>query len=174
MQPGVGLRPHADLSSVLDIPFKELGKPFVILDVDNTLVATRTRLISVETVEFFKDLRAKGIIKDMCLLSNGGIRKTRQNARLAYLADILQAHHIGVFGLEMKPAAHGFLEAMKHMGSTPETTVMVGDQLYTDILGANQLGIYTVCVRPFSRDHFLTWPKRILEKRHRKGWQLPD
>jgi len=171
MEPGTFLRPHLEATSVQSIDFRALKRPYIILDVDNTLVPTRSQILSPEVITFFKALRKEGVIKGICLLSNGGIRKRKQRARLSYLADLLDAESVSVFGFAMKPHRKGFLQAMTALHSTPETTVMIGDQLYTDVLGANRLGIYTILVRPLSKDHFLTIPKRIFEHRARKRWE---
>jgi len=49
-----------------------------------------------------------------------------------------------------KPSKKSYLRAMQRMGTTKENTVFIGDQLFTDILGAKRAGIYTYLVRPIA------------------------
>ena len=55
-----------------------------------------------------------------------------------------------------KPSVKGYEEAMKIMGTDKGTTLFVGDQIFTDILGANRTGIRTVMVKPI-----LKWKEEI-------------
>jgi hypothetical protein len=50
----------------------------------------------------------------------------------------------------LKPLPFGFKSAMKRHGATPSNTAVIGDQMFTDILGGNLLGIKTVLVLPLS------------------------
>ncbi len=55
--------------------------------------------------------------------------------------------------------------AMRELGTDADSSVMVGDQLFTDIRGANRLGIYSILVSPLSnRELFHTRIKRRFEK----------
>ena len=47
-----------------------------------------------------------------------------------------------------KPSRRGYLAAMERMGTTTENTIFVGDQLFTDVFGANRADMYTILVRP--------------------------
>ena len=59
---------------------------------------------------------------------------------------------------------------MQKIGTTPENTVMIGDQMFTDIWGGNKIGAYTIMVRPMQeREFFYTKyvsrpPERLLLK----------
>lgn len=50
-----------------------------------------------------------------------------------------------------KPAARGYIEGMEHMGTSGSTTLFVGDQIFTDILGANRAGIHSILVKPVAK-----------------------
>jgi len=54
-----------------------------------------------------------------------------------------------------KPRKKGFQSAMAVLGATPEKTVMVGDQMFTDVFGANRVGIYSIMVRPLAQREFV-------------------
>jgi len=54
---------------------------------------------------------------------------------------------------------------MDILETTPGETAVVGDQLFTDILGGNRLGLFTVLVIPMSKREFIgTKIVRMLEK----------
>ena len=63
-----------------------------------------------------------------------------------------------------KPSSKGYREAMKMMGTTPETTLFVGDQIFTDVWGANNAGIDTILTKPIDpREEIQIVLKRRLE-----------
>ena len=51
-------------------------------------------------------------------------------------------------GRSGKPRRGGYLQAMARMGCTPEQTAMVGDQIFTDVLGACRAGVVPLLVEP--------------------------
>ncbi|HXG24870.1 MAG TPA: HAD hydrolase-like protein, partial [Chthonomonadales bacterium] len=64
-----------------------------------------------------------------------------------------------------KPRKRGFIEAMKELGVDSSKTAMIGDQMFTDVLGGNRAGVYTVLVRPIARREFIgTKVSRAVEK----------
>ena len=63
-----------------------------------------------------------------------------------------------------KPLSSGYLRAMHMIGTTVSNTLFVGDQLYTDIMGANRIGLKNILVRPISpQEAFWIRIKRIFE-----------
>ena len=86
----------------------------------------------------FDALAAEGIT--LFLLSNS--RKPGRPHGFAQKLDIPCIGHAG------KPKREGFFRAMERMGVTPDQTVMVGDQIFTDVLGANRSGVLAVMVEP--------------------------
>ena len=69
-----------------------------------------------------------------------------------------------------KPGTRGYLEAMKKMGISAAETLFVGDQIFTDIWGANRAGMDTILTNPVDRstDEIQIVVKRFLEKPFRK------
>ncbi len=64
-----------------------------------------------------------------------------------------------------KPSRRAFLQALALLNSRPETTAMIGDQVFTDVLGGNRLGLFTILVVPLcDRDFFLTRIARVFER----------
>lgn len=114
------------------------GIRLVLADLDNTLVPYRVTEPSVEVLAWKKALEENGI--QLFLLSNS--RKPGRAQRFAEKLGIPYQGHSG------KPKRGGYLRAMERMGCTPEQTVMVGDQIFTDTLGANNAGVTPLLVEP--------------------------
>ena len=160
------LTPDARHKKISEVDFASLSpRNHLILDIDNTLVTRHGTVVAEETVNQLKELRAKGIIKDICLVSNVILPGRRRLRRVAEIAKQLDAHHVGAFGWHAKPHRRPFEQAMSLMKSNPENTVVVGDQIYTDIKGGNLLGLYTILVEPIGNDAWFTKYRRWLERR---------
>ena len=126
--------PRGLYPSVTDISPQLLaakGIRLVLADLDNTLVAYRV-------TEPPAALEAAGI--RLFLLSN-----SRKPGRAQNFAEKLGIPYQGHSG---KPRRAGYLRAMERMGARPEETVMVGDQIFTDTLGANNAGVTPLLVQP--------------------------
>jgi len=65
-----------------------------------------------------------------------------------------------------KPLRNAFYNALIQLGLRPNEVVMVGDQLLTDVMGANRLGLHTVLVKPVAQsDGLVTKLNRFIERR---------
>lgn len=131
--------PDHEKDSAYKLDFEGLyvkGYRGIIFDVDNTLVphgAPADR----QAIRLFKRLRNIGF--DTMLLSNN------KEPRVKSFAEQVESKYIFRAG---KPSERGYLAAMEQMGTTKETTLFVGDQLFTDICGAKKVGIITYLVKP--------------------------
>ena len=131
--------PDEYLDSAYEIDYEKLyaqGYRGVIFDIDNTLVphgAPADR----RSVELFERLRAIGF--SSLLLSNN------KEPRVKMFNDEVCSQYIYKAG---KPLPANYIRAMALMGTTPETTMFVGDQLFTDVWGAKKAGIRTWLVKP--------------------------
>jgi HAD superfamily phosphatase (TIGR01668 family) len=133
----------------------------LILDLDNTLVDWNRDCIRPEVRRWLEAARALGM--QGCLVSNAmrGARVKRIGAQL----DVL------VVSWASKPFPGGFRRAMQLMGTTPATTCAIGDQVFTDTLGANLLGIRAVLLTPLSpRESPHTRLIRLIERPLRRRW----
>ena len=64
-----------------------------------------------------------------------------------------------------KPSVKNYYYAMEQMGTDRQTTIFVGDQIFTDIYGANRAGIPTILVKPIHpKEEIQIVAKRYLEK----------
>ncbi len=118
----------------------------LVIDVDNTLTPWQAYDIAPERLDWIQQAKQRFAI---CLLSN-----TISGNRISRLARELEVPAVGRFFLGRKPFAGGFRDAMRHTGTSPEHTAMIGDQLLADILGGNWRGMYTILVRPLSAHEF--------------------
>lgn len=143
---------------VTEITVDELvsaGVQAVLLDLDNTLVGWQRLDISPSVRAWLMDLDRAGL--KLCLISN-----TRFGRRLRLLSEELGIPYVRK---ALKPGKKGFLKAMEELGVDPSNTVMVGDQMFTDVLGGNRVGVYTVMVRPMARHEFFgTKISRVAER----------
>ena len=117
---------------------KEKGITLVLADLDNTLVPYKVLEPSNEVAAWMAALKEEGI--DLFLLSNS--RKPGRAQKFAQQVGIPYQGHSG------KPKKAGYLKAMERMGRTPQETVMVGDQIFTDTLGANRAGVTPLLIQP--------------------------
>ena len=135
------LFPHGFYETVLDIRPEALtrrGITLLLADLDNTLVPYKVPSPTPELKQWRAELEAGGV--QLFLLSN-----SRKPGRPQQFARELGIQVIGHAG---KPKRGSFLRAMEQQGRTPEQTAIVGDQIFTDILGGNRSGITTLLVRP--------------------------
>jgi len=136
------VRPDIQVTSVTDVTpalLARLGVQGVLVDLDDTLVASDADDLSAEAEAWVASLRDAGI--EVAILSNG------ERARVRRLGE-----RIGVpaFALVGKPFAFAFRKGLAALGTPREATAMVGDQLFTDVLGANCAGITSILVRPLT------------------------
>jgi len=125
----------------------------VIFDIDNTLVPHGAPA-DARAVELFQKLGKIGF--KSCLISNNKESRVRMfNKDIATLY-IFNAH---------KPSKRGFLDAVRLMGTDLETTLFVGDQLFTDVYGARRAGLHNILVKPIHpKEEIQIVLKRKLER----------
>jgi HAD superfamily phosphatase (TIGR01668 family) len=140
---------HIDL-----VKLRARGIDTIISDLDNTLVPWVESKVNPELKQWLENLKAQGF--KVCLVSNALER------RIAHFRT-----ELNVPGLSRanKPSRKAFRQALALLGSRPETTAMIGDQIFTDVLGGNRVGLFTILVVPLSdRDFFTTRIVRIFER----------
>ena len=131
--------PGEYLDSAYEIPYEEFYKKGVrgiIFDIDNTLVPHGAPA-DERAIALFERLHRAGF--HTCLLSNN------KKPRVAAFASQVNSEYLYKAG---KPARAGYRKAMVKMGTTERSTLFVGDQLFTDVYGANRAGIDTILVKP--------------------------
>ena len=129
------------------------GVKLFVFDMDNTLARWRASKVDEKVMELLKRL-SKNV--HVTVLSNGN------SPSLSWLAvnsnlNILRHSH--------KPLTGKLIKLMKHYGVSKSEVVVVGDQLFTDVLMSNLAGVYSVKVEPISKEEILvTKLLRIAEK----------
>lgn len=152
------LKPDLFLNSVYELDIEILKKNHIkgiIVDIDNTLVSWDTCEPDEICMTFIQRLASNGF--QLCILSNARKKRVELfNQKLSLPA----IHNAG------KPFKRSFANAMRLMGTDSGNTAVIGDQLFTDILGGKRLGLFTILVAPISAKELL-WTKfmRKLEKR---------
>ena len=73
----------------------------------------------------------------------------------------------------MKPLKRGFKKAQKKLGEKSENIAIVGDQIFTDIIGGKRCNMYTILVEPINKkDFWYTAWKRPIENNIKKQIRL--
>jgi HAD superfamily phosphatase (TIGR01668 family) len=115
------------------------GIRVLLLDLDNTLLPRDTNIVPDGLKKWAADLRVKGFT--VWLVSNNW------HERVQRTADELG---FNLIDKALKPLPRGFRAALKQADATPVEAAVIGDQVFTDILGGNLLGIRTLLVQPLS------------------------
>lgn len=149
--------PDIWLDSTYEIDFEKMRKSGIyalIFDIDNTLVPHGAPA-NDRAIALFRRLHELGF--SMMLLSNN------KEPRVKSFCDAVEgAAYIYKAG---KPGRKGYEKAMKRMNSDRNTTVFIGDQLFTDVWGAKRCGIYSILVKPIDKkEEIQIVLKRYLEK----------
>lgn len=156
------LRPDGYYVSVLDIDPADLvsrGYRAVLLDLDNTLQPRGAARIPDGIVSWVRSLKRAGL--KVALLSNS----TRGHA-----LDAARELDVVLVRRAMKPFSHGFVRACAMLGVACDQAVMIGDQSYTDVLGAHRVGMDAILVMPLSSaDPPYTHFMRMLDRRAVRG-----
>ena len=114
-------------------------------------------------LDIFENLKSWGI--SYSIVSNNSIERVKSFS---------ETLGVSYYGKALKPRGKYLKKAMKDMGADKNNTLLVGDQLFTDILGANLWGLKSVLVTAVGEDEtsFVSFKrkfeKKILEKNKRK------
>lgn len=144
--------------SISEIDLEKLyNKGFrgIILDLDNTVVSWDAKFPEEREKIWIEEAKKKFKIY---IVSNSFLRSKRAK-------EIGKILGIPVFSFSFKPFPFCFLKAVKKMNLKKEEVIIIGDQIFTDILGGNLAGIKTVKIQPLSKKEFFTTKiLRIFEK----------
>lgn len=151
------LYPKEYVDSIFSIDYeklKGLGITTLIYDIDNTLAPFDVQEPDEELIAHLKSLTDGGF--NIGLVSNNKAeRVTLFNKNLNY----------NVVFKAGKPKKSGLLKSIRYFKETPQNIALIGDQIFTDVLGGNRLGMYTILVKPIAdRDEFTVRLKRGIEK----------
>lgn len=153
----MSIYPKLYCKKVTDITPEYLKKNNIkalILDVDNTLLDFDLNI--VEGLEKWYSEIKKNNIKCIILSNSNKVEKVKK------VANMLKIQYI-TFAL--KPFKKGFKKAQQILNIPNENIAAVGDQIFTDVIGANRCNMYSILVEPIAKkDILITKIKRPLEE----------
>ena len=152
------INPKAYFKKVEEIPIEYLLKndiQVVILDVDNTLI-DYNQYLSPDIIKWTQKVKEQNI--QLYILSN-----TNNEKKVKKVAEKLDIPY-RYFG--MKPLKIGFLKIQKELNKKPQNIAVVGDQVFTDILGGNRCKMHTILIeKKKKKDYWYTAWKRPIEEK---------
>ena len=151
------LKPDVKLDRITDIKIellKKYGISALILDVDNTMSTHHGQILTEGLSDWLAYMQNGGI--DLTILSNSNEK------RVAPFAAKVGLDYIS---MGLKPLPFGFLRAVRSLGVKRKNAAIVGDQIFTDVLGGNAAGLKTVLLTPIKPETALRFRfKRRLER----------
>lgn len=160
--------PNLYYAKVEEITIQELIKnkiKLLILDVDNTLI-DYYKNISDSVINWSKEMKGQGI--KLYILSN--TNDEEKVKKVAQKLDIPYKH------FAMKPLKRGFKYIQKETNIKPENIAVVGDQIFTDVLGGNRSKMFTILVEPIDKqkDYWYTAWKRPIENKIKNKYKTKE
>ncbi len=129
----------------------------MIVDLDNTIARWNTSIIKDDARKWIAEALGKGF--KICILSN-----SMKKGRVRKIAQELQVSCCGGRGFR-KPSKKAYLHALEVLNAPAEEAAMIGDQIYTDIKGAQKMGIEGILVDPiYHREALGTKVWRLRER----------
>lgn len=151
------LGPNRFAPRLHDVPHEELeacGIRGLIVDLDNTLMGFRETELGQEHIDWVDEAHERGF--RIVMLSNNFSTRVRSVA--AQLG-------VGCIPNALKPLPFGFMRAIAALKLRRREIAVVGDQLFTDVLGGKMCGLYTILTEPIeSRDFAITQMFRFFER----------
>jgi len=127
----------------------------ILIDLDNTLIPWNSYEVDDRLKEWIEQCNKRDI--KLCIISNNKAKRIQCCSEMLLIPAVIGA---------LKPSKAAFREGLKLLGLAPSQVAVVGDQLFTDILGAKRMGMYAILVKPLSNNEFI-WTKimRLFERR---------
>ncbi len=151
-------KPDIKLNKVTDITVELLDKfniKALILDVDNTLSTHHGEFLTDGLPEWLNYMKSNGIM--LTVLSNS------KEKRVKPFAEKINLDYIS---LGLKPLPFGYLRAVKALGICRKNTAIVGDQIFTDIIGGKGVGVKTILLTPIKPED--GWSFKLRRKIEKK------
>jgi HAD superfamily phosphatase (TIGR01668 family) len=149
--------PDLETATLADVSLEELwGRGFrgIIIDLDNTVCGYHESTLAPGVRDWVMAAKARGFA--LVLVSNNFRERV---AAVGAQLDVPSVPNA------LKPLPQGFLLALRRLGTRRAETVVIGDQLFTDVLGAKLLGLHAVLTQPIvAKDFPLTRVLRLMER----------
>lgn len=151
------IKPNARFEKITDIPidfFKENNIKGVILDVDNTLITLDKEMLD-GVKDWVENVKRNKI--EICIASN-----STKRTKLDKISNELQLEYVR---LSLKPLKFGLRKALKLINLNSNEVCEIGDQYFTDVIGAKRMGMFSILTNPISEEKYLINKlKRKIEK----------
>ncbi len=147
--------PFAVADRVTDLTAEQLrqrGVRLLMLDFDNTLVPYTTDVPTKEVSDWLTAMKREDI--QLCVVSNSKKERVKIFCEKYGLDCITHAK---------KPFSKGIVECMEKYQVSPRACALVGDQIYTDTLGANGTGVKAILVNAIDNHNFWLKARHVLE-----------
>ena len=131
---------------------KDHGISLLLMDFDNTMLPYTTSEPTQELLHWLKRLDEAGV--RLCIVSNS--RKKR-------VPEFAEQYGISCVTRARKPGTRGIREAMERFGVPRAQTALVGDQIFTDVLGANLAGVTALVVKSIHNHNFWLKLRHVFE-----------
>ena len=125
----------------------------LMLDFDNTIVPYTTDLPTPEMENWLQEMSASDI--QLCVVSNSTSDRVKSFCDKYGIPCIIKAR---------KPFSKGIRECLETFGIPPDEAALVGDQIFTDTLGANCAGVTSILVKAIDNHNFWLKARHVLEK----------
>lgn len=157
-------KPTVMKKNLLDITpdtFKDMGVTHILLDVDNTLVSYISHEPISGAVPWVKEMEAKGL--KLIIVSNNFKKR---------VGLIAEKFDLPFITFACKPLPFGYLEAKGYLKASTSECAIVGDQIFTDIVGANLCGMKSILLDPVEMENSkLFRVRRNFEKKYRNKFK---
>ena len=157
-------RPSERIDKMIDITPELLyaaGCSAMLLDIDNTMTTHNNPVPANGVTEWIAHMKASGF--KLIVVSNNNGERVRKFSDLVELE---------FEGNAKKPLPSGFKRACARLGVKPREAAVVGDQIFTDILGGNLMGAYTILTVPYQLESGKLFKiKRFFERVIMRLWK---
>ncbi len=156
------LKPDIKLQKITDITTRLLNEyniKALLLDVDNTMSTHHGTVLTEGLLEWIAQMQSAGI--KLRVLSNSKKKRVEPFA---------QKIGLDYISLGLKPLPSGYIRGVKALGEKRRNTAIVGDQIFTDVLGGNAVGVKTILLTPIKAES--GWSFRLRRRLERLVFKL--
>ena len=147
------------ITDITPAMLKHLGVKALLLDVDNTLVSYAEHEPIEGAIQWTKEMNRAGF--KLIVVSNNYASR---------VAPFVKKFDLPYITFAMKPFPFGYVKASKMLGVPHRECVIIGDQIFTDVTGANLCGMKSILLEPVEMEKGISiglrrlWEKRIRKK----------
>ena len=152
----LSLLPKWRAKTVLEITpafLKSQNIALLMMDFDNTIVPYTTDVPTEDVISWFRMMNGSDV--PLCVVSN---------SRRSRVKKFCAAYGLDCITHAKKPFPKGIRECLQKYGIPAENCALVGDQIFTDTLGANGCGVRPILVKPIDNHNFWLKARHVLEK----------